>query len=444
VSELASKPSGFSSETAGWQNWAGNQRTHPARTITARDTGEVVEAVRAAAQDGLRVKALGSGHSFTAIGVPDGVAVRPPSAAGLLRVDTTTGRVGVPAGMTLRTLNDLLWTHGLALPNLGDIDAQTVSGAISTGTHGTGAAFQGLAAQVVGARIVLADGSVVDCSAGHEPELFSVARLGLGAFGVLTEVTLQAVPAFRLHAVEAALPLDAVLGDLDALAADNEHFEFYWFPHTDVAATKRNNRTEAEGPTRSAMAEWVGDDLLGNGAFEVACRLGRAVPRAVPRLNRMFADQFAAGEYVDRCYRVFTSPRRVRFLEMEYAIPREALPEAFAGLRAAVERHARAVMFPVEVRVAAADDIPLSTATGRDSAYLAVHVHRGQPHETYFGAVESVMTGLGGRPHWGKLHTRTAEHLRASYPAFDEVVALRDKLDPDRRFGNAYLERVLG
>jgi FAD-linked oxidoreductase len=427
-----------------WQNWAGNQRTHPVRTVRAQDGGDVADAVRAAARDGLRVKALGSGHSFTAIGVSDGVAVVPPSAPSLLRVDTATGRVGVPAGMTLRTLNELLWAHGLALPNLGDIDAQTISGAISTGTHGTGAGFPGLAAQVVGARIVLADGSVVDCSAEHEPELFSVARLGLGAFGVLTEVILQAVPAFRLHAREAAEPLDAVLARMDELTAENEHFEFYWFPHTDVAATKRNNRTEAEGPTRGAVAEWVGDELVGNGGFAALCRTGRMLPGAVPRLNRVMAGQFAAGEYVDRCYRVFTSPRRVRFLEMEYAVPREALPEAFAGLRAAVDRHARAVMFPVEVRVAPADDVPLSTASGRDSAYLAVHVHRGQPHESYFGAVESVMVGLGGRPHWGKLHTRTAEYLRTAYPAFDEVVALRDKLDPERRFGNAYLERVLG
>jgi FAD-linked oxidoreductase len=427
-----------------WQNWAGNQRTDPVRTIRARDAGEVAEAVLAAARDGLRVKALGSGHSFTAIGVADGVAVLPPADPALLMVDPATHRVSVPAGMTLRTLNDLLWRHGLALPNLGDIDAQTIAGAISTGTHGTGAAFQGLAAQVVGARIVLADGSVVDCSAEHEPELFSVARLGLGAFGVLTEVILQAVPAFRLHAVEATVPLAEVLADLDALVTADEHFEFYWFPHTEVAATKRNNRTDAEGPARSAIAEWVGDELLGNSAFELVCQLGRAAPRLVPRLNRVVAGQFAAGEYVDRSYRVFTSPRRVRFLEMEYAIPREALPEAFAGLRAAVDRHAQAVVFPVEVRVAAADDIPLSTASGRDSAYIAVHVYRGQPHEAYFGAVESVMVGLDGRPHWGKLHTRTAAQLHESYPAFDDVLALRDKVDPERRFANAYLERVLG
>jgi L-gulono-1,4-lactone dehydrogenase len=406
----------------------------------ARDTGDVVDAVKAAARDRLRVKALGSGHSFTAIAVPDGVALSAPADPSLLRVDDT-GLATVPAGMTLRTLNKLLWDRGWALLNLGDVDAQTVAGAISTGTHGTGANHQGLAAQVRGLELVQADGSVLACSPRENADVFAAARIGLGALGVLVSVTLQAVPAFRLHAIEAALPLDRAL---DVLAGDDDHVEFYWFPHTDIAAIKRNNRTDVEGPARGKVAEWVGDELMGNGAFALACRLGAAAPRLVPSINRVMAGQFAASEYVDRSYRVFTSPRRVRFLEMEYAVPREALPEAFAGLRRAVARHGQAVTFPVEVRVAAADDIPLSTACGRDSAYLAVHVHRGDPHETYFGAVEAVMRALDGRPHWGKLHTRAADDLRAAYPGFDAFVALRDRLDPERRFGNAYLERVLG
>jgi FAD-linked oxidoreductase len=429
-----------SRSTGAWRNWAGNQRTHPARTIVGHDTGDVVDAVKTAARDGLRVKAFGSGHSFTAIAVSDGVALSAPSHPALLRVDDN-GLATVPAGMTLRTLNELLWERGWALPNLGDIDAQTLAGAISTGTHGTGATHQGLAAQVRALELVQSDGSVLTCSPGENADVFAAARVGLGALGILVTVTLQTVPAFRLHAIEAALPLDHAL---DVLAGDDDHVEFYWFPHTDVAATKRNNRTDAEGPVRGKVAEWMGEELLGNGAFAFACRLGAAAPRLVPSINRVAAGRFASSEYVDRSYRVFTSPRRVRFLEMEYAVPRAALPEAFAGLRRAVGRHGHAVTFPVEVRVAAADDIPLSTASGRDSAYLAVHVHRGEPHEAYFGAVEAVMRALDGRPHWGKLHTRAAADLRAAYPGFDTFIALRDRLDPERRFGNAYLERVLG
>jgi L-gulono-1,4-lactone dehydrogenase len=424
----------------GWRNWAGNQRTDPAWTVVARDTGEVVEAVKAAARDGLRVKALGSGHSFTAIAVPDGVAVRAPADPALLRVDAT-GLTTVPAGMTLRALNPLLWERGWALPNLGDVDVQTVAGAISTGTHGTGATHAGLAGQVRALELVTADGAARTCSPDEDRELFAAARVGLGALGVLTTVTLQAVPAFRLHALEAAQPLESAL---DLLDGDDDHVEFYWFPHTGTAATKRNNRTDADGPRRGRVAGWVGDELVGNGAFALACRIGAVAPGLVPSINRTIAGRFAAAEYVDRSYRVFTSPRRVRFVEMEYAVPRAALPEAFAGLRRAVERHGQAVTFPVEVRVAAADDIPLSTASGRDSAYLAVHVYRGEPYEAYFSAVEAVMRDLDGRPHWGKLHTRTAADLRTAYPGFDGFVAVRDRLDPERRFGNAYLEQVLG
>jgi len=423
-----------------WRNWAGNQRTDPVRTVTAHDTGEVVAAVKDAARDGLRLKAIGSGHSFTAIAVPDDVAVRAPSDPRLLQVDAT-GLATVPAGMTLRTLNPLLWARGWALPNLGDIDAQTVAGAIATGTHGTGARHRGLADQVRALELVTADGAVRSCSPSENADVFAAARVGLGALGILVSVTLQAVPAFRLHAIEAARPLE---GALELFDGDDDHVEFFWFPHTDVAATKRNNPTDADGPARGRVAEWVGDELIGNGAFALVCRLGAAAPRLVPGLNRFAAGQFAHSEYVDRSYRVFTSPRRVRFLEMEYAVPRAALPDAFAGLRRVVQRHGRAVTFPVEVRVAAADDIPLSTAAGRDSAYLAVHVHRGEPHEAYFGAVEAVLRDLDGRPHWGKLHTRAAADLRPAYPGFDAFVALRDRLDPERRFGNAYLERVLG
>jgi len=423
-----------------WRNWAGNQRTDPVRTVTAHDTGEVVAAVKDAARDGLRLKAIGSGHSFTAIAVPDDVAVRAPSDPRLLQVDAT-GLATVPAGMTLRTLNPLLWARGWALPNLGDIDAQTVAGAIATGTHGTGARHRGLADQVRALELVTADGAVRSCSPSENADVFAAARVGLGALGILVSVTLQAVPAFRLHAIEAARPLE---GALELFDGDDDHVEFFWFPHTDVAATKRNNPTDADGPARGRVSEWVGDELIGNGAFALISRLGAAAPRLVPGLNRFAAGQFAHSEYVDRSYRVFTSPRRVRFLEMEYAVPRAALPDAFAGLRRVVQRHGRAVTFPVEVRVAAADDIPLSTAAGRDSAYLAVHVHRGEPHEAYFGAVEAVLRDLDGRPHWGKLHTRAAADLKPAYPGFDAFVALRDRLDPERRFGNAYLERVLG
>ncbi|MBC7374074.1 MAG: FAD-binding protein, partial [Frankiales bacterium] len=355
-----------------------------------------------------------------------------------------TCQVTVQAGLVLRELNLALARRGLGLTNMGDIDAQTVSGALSTGTHGTGRDSGALAAQVVALELVLADGSVLTCSASEHPEIFAVARVGLGALGVITAVTLQAEPAFLLRADERPMPLDDVLRDLDVHIADNDHFELYWFPHTDIALTKRNNRTAGPAAPLSRLRTLVDDEVLSNGAFELTCRAGRAVPAAIPRINRLAARALTARTYSDAAPHVFTARRRVRFYEMEYAVPRAELAAVLAELRTLPERHGQRISFPVEVRVAPADDIALSTASGRDSAYVAVHVYRGTDHRTYFGAVEALMGSVGGRPHWGKLHGLDAEVLRERYPRFEEFLAVRDRLDPERRFTNSYLDRVLG
>jgi FAD-linked oxidoreductase len=327
---------------------------------------------------------------------------------------------------------------------MGDIDVQTVTGAISTGTHGTGRDSGALATQVVGLELVLADGSVLTCSAEENPEVFAAARVSLGALGIVTAVTLQAEPAFLLSADERPMPMDEVVDDFERHVAENEHFELYWFPHTDVALTKRNNRSAGPAAPISRVRLAVEDELVSNGVFEATCRVGRAFPKTVPGINRAIAKAASARTYTDGAPQVFTSKRRVRFKEMEYAIPRGELPAVLRELRTLPERHGLQISFPVEVRVAPADDITLSTASGRDTAYVAVHVFKGTDETRYFAAVEALMGGVGGRPHWGKLHSLDARQLRERYPRFEEFTALRDRLDPERRFTNAYLDRVLG
>jgi FAD-linked oxidoreductase len=426
-----------------WQNWAGNQAMSPAQVVHPTGADEIAAAVKEAASRGRRVKAIGSGHSFTGIGLTDGVLLQLDRYDQLVSADAATGLVTVQAGLPLHRLNALLAERGLGLTNMGDIDVQTVSGAISTGTHGTGRASGSLAAQVVALELVLADGSVVSCSRTERPELFEMARVGLGALGVLSTVTLQAEPAFALHADERPMPLDEVLEGFEDLVAANEHFEFYWFPHTRLALTKRNNRTEQLAPLTRRRA-WVDDELLSNGLFGLTCRLGALTPRLVPAINKVAARALSARAYSDLAPHVFTSPRRVRFCEMEYAIPRADLPAVFRELRGLPERIGEHISFPVEVRVAPADDIPLSTASGRDSAYIAVHTFRGTRYDRYFTAVEALMGSVGGRPHWGKLHELTAADLSARYPRFGDFQALRRSLDPEGLFRNAYLDRVLG
>ncbi|MGG7571042.1 D-arabinono-1,4-lactone oxidase [Streptomyces sirii] len=198
------------------------------------------------------------------------------------------------------------------------------------------------------------------------------------------------------------------------------------------------------GGTPGKVSGWVEDELLSNGVFQVACTVGRTVPAAIPGIAKISSRALSARTYTDIPYKVFTSPRRVRFVEMEYALPRAAAVTALSELKAQVERAGFKVSFPVEVRTAPADDLALSTASGRDTVYIAVHMYRGTPYEAYFAAAERIMTAHGGRPHWGKLHTRDAAYLADVYPRFGEFTALRDRLDPDRLFANAYLRRVLG
>ncbi|MFB9660622.1 D-arabinono-1,4-lactone oxidase [Glycomyces mayteni] len=433
-------------ENERWQNWSRTEGAEPVRTVRPATSEELAAAVAAAAEDGLRVKAVGSGHSFSAIAVPEGVRVDMGGLDQVVAVDPKSGLVTVEAGMRLEALNAVLDAHGLALENMGDIDAQTISGAISTGTHGTGDRYRGFAWQVKGLKLVLASGEAVQCTEFERPELFAAARLGLGAVGVITEVTLQCVPAFRLHAVERPERLGAVLEGLDELVAENDHFEFYWFPHTDRTLTKRNNRHAMSEPSRapSRLSYWWNETFTENALFSASNRVGVRFPSMVPRLNRVAGRVWSAREYTDRSHRIFTSPRTVRFREMEYALPREALPSVLRELRALVEREGHTVSFPVEVRFAAADDIWLSTAQGRRTAYVAVHQFHRHDHVPYFRDCEAVFDAAEGRPHWGKMHTLGAEQLSRRYKHFEDFRRVRDEVDPQRRFANAYLDRVLG
>jgi L-gulono-1,4-lactone dehydrogenase len=461
-SDRRAAPARASGET--WRNWAGNESARPRRMASPRSAQEVADEVRKAAADGLTVRMAGTGHSFTPAAVTDGVLLRPGALARIRSVDAAAGLATAEAGCPLRVLNAELLARGLSLANMGDIQVQTVAGAIQTGTHGTGRDIGGMAAQVAGLELVLADGTIVTCSADVPagsapppsspsppsppsppwPGLFDAARVGLGALGILTAVTFRVVPSFLLEAREEPMRWSEVISRLDELTSANEHFEFYWFPHTEGCLTKRNNRSAGPPRPLPRMRYLLDDEFLSNTVFGATCRLGHLVPAVIKPVNAMAGKALGSRTYVDAAYRVFTSPRRVRFKEQEYAIPRESLADVLAEVRALFARRDWRISFPIEVRVTPGDDPWLSTAYRRDSAYIAIHVFHASPHQEYFRDVEAVMIAAGGRPHWGKMHTVGAEYLRQAYPKHGEFVALRDELDPERRFGNAYLAQVLG
>lgn len=431
-----------------WTNWAGNQSATPSSFERPTNDSDVVAIVRSARSAGRTVKAVGTGHSFTPTALTTGHLVTMDRLRNLVAVDREAGTVTVGAGIGIGDLNETLHGLGLAMPNLGDIAYQTISGAIATSTHGTGAKLTGLAGQVRSLRLVTGTGEIVDLSPA-DGALFDAARVNIGALGIVTQYTLGVVPAFRLRAVEGAQKLDDLLDDLDEHVESNEHFEFFWLPHTKWALTKRNNRTDEPVPpstVSSRWKHWYSKSLIENYGFGVLCELGRRRPALIPRLATALPSS-GQSSYVNDSFRIFTSKRVVRFLEMEYSIPREHCGEALSAVRNMIDRRGHLVSFPVEVRFTAGDDIPLSTAHGRPSAYIAVHMYKGTPWpdaERYFRDVEEIMVEFGGRPHWGKMHFRTAADLAPMYPRWAEFLAARDRFDPDRVFANDYLRTVLG
>jgi FAD-linked oxidoreductase len=386
------------------------------------------------------VRVAGAGHSFTDAVLTDGLLLSLDRMDRVIEIDREAGLVKVEAGITLRALNDVLAANGLALPNMGDVDVQSIAGATATGTHGTGRLLPNLSAALRSIQLVLADGSVSEVD---DAETLRAARVAIGSLGVITNVTVQTVPAFTLRGVDEPRPIDEVLERIDDLVDDNDHFEFFTFPHSPLALTRTNNRVDEEPRPRSDAGAWISDVLVTNHAFGVFCRLGRRFPSAIPTINRLVSRLAGKRTLLDRSDRVFASPRLVRFTEMEYALPRAHAAEAVRLVRDLSEQSRFRVPLPLEVRFVAPDDAFVSPAYGRETCYIAVHMFQGMEWELYFRAVEEIMDGFGGRPHWGKRHFQTAETLRGRYPEWDRFAAVRTRLDPDGRFANAYVRRVL-
>ena len=428
---------------ATWRNWAGNQVAHPQSIESPRNVGELAEIVAQASTRGQKIKAVGSGHSFTSAAATDGRMLRLENLRGISHVDREKNQVTVGAGTRLSELNTLLHAEGLALANMGDIAYQTVAGAISTSTHGTGKALTGLAGQVVAMTMVNGNGEIMECSTTSHSDVFEAGRVSVGALGVVSQYTLQVVPAFRLRALEQPIRLDDVLENAHDLSTTNDHFEFFWIPHTKWALTKRNNRTDDELQPLPRVRGWVEKTFMENYAFGAVCRVGRARPSLIPRLATALPSS-GSREYVDQSFKIFASPRIVRFYEMEHALPVEAVVPALKEIRAMVDRKGYLLNFPVEVRFTKGDDVALSTAYGRDSAYIAVHVYKGMECEPFFRDVEDILRGYDARPHWGKMHYRDAAELSTLYPKWNDFIALRDRLDPGRTFANAYTDTVFG
>jgi FAD-linked oxidoreductase len=424
-----------------WRNWTGNVRCTPAAIVRPRSEDEVAVAVRRAAAAGQNVRIAGSGHSYTEIVSTSGTLLSLEHMRGILAVDAERSEATVWAGSRLRSLGDPLWGRGFAMENLGDTDAQSLAGAISTATHGSGIELRSLSSQVVGLTLVTATGDVVECSGEREPELFKAARVGLGCLGVITRVRLRLQPRYMLSMTMRREELEAVLSDVEERLR-SRHFEFWYWPDTGRISTRTTEVTDARD-TESRVGRFLQGVVVENAGLWAVNSIAKAVPASADAVSRLQAALAPAGERIDRPYRILATPRLVKLVETEYSVPAEAGPDCLREIKAWIDRSHVPISFPIEYRYVAAEDSFLSPYYGRASAMIDLQQFKGMPYHEYFLAGEEIFRRYDGRPHWGKLHTRTADELRPLYPDWDRFREVRRRWDPEGLFMNDYLRRVL-
>ncbi len=396
-----------------WCNWSGGVTALPRERAQPTTEGDLRAIVVRAGRAEEVVRVVGAGHSFTPLCATDGVLISLDDLQGI-RSMTPAGDVTVWAGTRIAQLGALLLQAGLALDNQGDIDSQSIAGAISTGTHGTGPRFGNLATHVTGLRLILASGDIIDCSAAEDQELFSSACVSLGALGVLSQVTLRAVPAFRLRETSWTASVDECFAALPTLVAQNRHVEFFWLPVQDCCVIKVLSLTD-EPPRGAALVT-----LPPPGTVE----------------------RYLQPERVDWSARIYPSVRAVPFNEMEFAVPAASGPECFLEIRHCMRTLHPGVEWAVEYRTQRADTIDISPAYERDVVAISIHEAAGRRYEGFFSDAEAIFRNYRGRPHWGKIHSHTPRDLRDLYPRWGRFQATRERLDPAGRFMNAYLRTL--
>lgn len=422
-----------------WRNWSGAQSCLPFERLAPKDLGELVKAIRQAPG---KIRPVGSGHSFSALVPTDGTLLSLSFFNGLLDHDASTLQATFAAGTPMSRMGPALKAVGQALPNMADIDYQTLAGAISTSTHGTGVGFSSYSAGVTGLQLVTAQGEVLDCDANREREVFSAARVSLGALGVATRVRLQNRTPYRLRERQWIARTEELLEDVAKNTRENQHWEMLVVTHSDYALSIALNET-TDAPTPPIdPAEAGGNEFVS--IIENLDKYASDFPQARRTLLNSLRYFASFQDRVAESFEIYANVRNVRFNEMEYSVPAEHGPPCLREILKLIRDKDLRTWFPIEYRYVKADDIPLSMFEGRDSCSISVHQHYTMDHHNFFAAVEPIFWKYAGRPHWGKLHTLNARTLQALYPRWNEFARVRQALDPGGKFLNAHLSSILG
>ncbi|MDX2075986.1 MAG: D-arabinono-1,4-lactone oxidase [bacterium] len=426
-----------------WRNWSRSVSCEPSAFYAPTSQDDLIRLVKSAGRDGKKIRVAGSGHSFTPLVASNDILISLQNYGGLLNVDKVNQTATLKAGTTIKQAGELLFEHGLMQENLGDINVQSLAGAISTGTHGTGTGLGTIATQVIGMTLITGDGEVITCSETENSDIFKAAQISLGTLGMISTLTLRLNRSYILRGEIRKSALDKTLSDLDTLKAQNRHFEFYALPYSDKTQTRCFNIV-TDAPKKDGIGRWMNEIVLENGVLWMLSAFNRAFPSNSARIAKLIGAAVSDADYVNYAHRAFASRRLVKFQEMEYNIPAEHFTAALTEILDTIRKDKHQVHFPIECRFVKGDDIPLSPAYGRDSAYIAVHMFNGMDYRRYFDAIEAIFARYGGRPHWGKMHTRNADDLAPLYPRWDFFQGVRNITDPARVFTTPYIGRLLG
>lgn len=426
-----------------WRNWSGSVTSNPAEYQEPGTLGEIITLVQRCSAEGKTIRVVGSGHSFSPLVATDSVLVSLDRYSGLEQINHEACTATVKAGTKLKALGELLFAEELAQENLGDINEQSIAGAISTGTHGTGIAFGSISTQVIGLTLVTGKGEIVTCSETENSLLFKAARVSLGVLGIIVSVTLRLIPAYTLRIDIKKKSLTDCLTHLDDYNRENRHFEFHFLPYTDTVQAKLTNISQ-DAPTGKSVMRWFNEYALENGALWLLSAFNRQFPRMSERVCKTMAALITDSTGISPAHDIFATARLVKFQEMEYSLPAHNFKPALRELDEMIRRERIKVHIPIECRFAHGDDISLSPSFGRDSAFIAIHMFKGMAYQPYFKLAEAIFRRYEGRPHWGKMHTLTANELRPLYPEWREFQSQRDLYDPERVFSSAYIRSILG
>lgn len=404
-----------------WTNWSGSVSCNPQSINFPTSEAELQEIVHSASSSGKTIRVVGTGHSFVPLCATDEVLISLDQMQGKVEMASQPGQATFWAGTKIHQIGEPLWNCGLAMANMGDIDRQSIAGAVGTGTHGTGQTLGNISTQVTGLRLVLASGEILDCSETQEPEIFKAAQVSLGMLGIVSQVTLRCLPTYHLHERTWVAGFDECLENLDQHIANNRHFEFFWSPNEDACAMKVLN------PVALSAEDAASVPIVKEVSSEVKGRLAR----------------YIKDERIDRSYRIFPSERNLKFNEMEFAIPAANGVDCLREIRQLMQTRYPQVLWPIEYRTLAADDIWLSPAFGRETVTISIHQAAELDPYEFFADAEAIFRNHKGRPHWGKMHSHRANDLAQLYPNWDRFLHVHQSLNANRFFTNPYLRTLV-